>query len=222
MFSSCGAISSPQYISWWTSTSRIRLSEGTKTPKKHRLQELSEHLVTLCFLNSLFRLRNKLFKKQRVTKKFKDVEHYKQIKTKVQKAERPTYWQHLEIVIDFGDPDSEDRAGKQKWFWSFVKSLKKDNSGIAPLKEKGKMHAEPTDKANILNRQYESVYTKEDDREQVPRLEGQPYHGMPDITVTMGGVWNILKKINPSKACGPDMILARLLRDMANVIAPVL
>ena len=125
-------------------------------------------------------------------------------------------------MIDLGDSDIEDRPGKQKPFWSFIKSLRKDNSGVAPLKGRGKMHADPVDKTNILNRQYESVYAREDEEGDIPCLDGQPYSSMSDITVTKEGVVKRLKKINPRKACGPDMIPARILRDMADEIAPLL
>ena len=134
---------------------------------------------------ALHRKRNKLFRKQRSTRKSKDVENYKKIKSKIQRAERQAYWQHVEKVIDLGDSDIEDKPGKQTRFWSFIKSLRKDNSGVAPLKDRGKMHADPVDKSNILNRQYESVYTREDDGD-IPCLDGQPYPSMPDIKVTGG------------------------------------
>ena len=85
------------------------------------------------------------------------------MKARVQRAERQAYWNYLDKMLDFGDPDTENQSGKMKRFWSFVKSLRKDNSGVAPLKDQGKMHADSVDdKSNILNRQYESVYTKED------------------------------------------------------------
>ena len=45
---------------------------------------------------------------------------------------------------------------------AYLFTLWKDTSGIAPLKENGRLHAEPKDKADILNRQYESTWTKED------------------------------------------------------------
>ena len=40
-------------------------------------------------------------------------------------------------VIDPGDPNIDGRVGKQKRFWSFIKSLGKDNSWVAPLKDRG-------------------------------------------------------------------------------------
>jgi hypothetical protein len=42
---------------------------------------------------------------------------------------------------------------------------------------------------------------------------------MPVITVSIG-VQKLLQKLNPQKACGPDQIPARILRDLADVIAP--
>jgi hypothetical protein len=43
---------------------------------------------------------------------------------------------------------------------------------------------------------------------------------MPEITVSIEGVQKLLQKLNPQKACGPDQIPARILRDLADVIAP--
>ena len=98
---------------------------------------------------------------------------------------------HNELVIGLIAPkcvvnESDHQPNKQKRFWSFIKSLRKDSSGVAPLKENGKMHADPKDKTNILNRQYESVYTKEDTNN-VPSPSGQPYQPMEEITVTEHG-----------------------------------
>ena len=108
-----------------------------------------------------------------------------------------------------------------KRFWSFVKSLQKDNSGVASLKDQGKIHADPVDKGNILNRQYESVFTKRKD-EDTPVLQGNPYPEMPNIMISQEGVLKLLKKINPHKASGPDMIPARILKNLSDVIAPIL
>jgi hypothetical protein len=69
---------------------------------------------------------------------------------------------HTGNTSTIGNPDSDEKPNKQKRFWSYVKALRKDNSGVAPLKDSGKMHADPKDKADILNRQYESVFTKAD------------------------------------------------------------
>ena len=48
--------------------------------------------------------------------------------------------------------------GKKKIFWSYIKAVQKDNSGVATLKENGKMLVDPLDKSKILNRQYKSTF----------------------------------------------------------------
>ena len=144
------------------------------------------------------------------------------MKARAQKAERQAYWNYLDKILDFGDPGTEHQSGRMKRFWSFVKSLQKDNSGIAPLKDQGKMHADPVDKANFLNRQYESVFTKEEEDEDTPVLQGNPYPEMSNILISQEDVQKLLKKINPHKASGPDMISARILKDLSDVIAPSL
>ena len=84
------------------------------------------------------------------------------------------------------------------------------------------MHAAPVDKSNIINTQYESVYTKEDEDADTPVLQGQPYPDMSDIIVSQEGVLKLLKKINPHKASGQDMIPVHILKDLADVIAPII
>ena len=42
---------------------------------------------------------------------------------------------------------------------------------------------------------------------------------MKNITVTVQGVKNLLKKLNPGKAAGPDTISPRVLKELADVIA---
>ena len=118
--------------------------------------------------------------------------------------------------------DSEyEKPTKQKRFWNYIKSLRKDNTGISPLKDKGRLFNNPKDKANILNRQYVSVHTHED-QDQVPSPSGTPFPDIDAIQVTEEGVRKMLFKMNPRKATGPDSIPARILNDFATEIAPIL
>ena len=75
----------------------------------------------------LYRKRNKLFKKQKSSNRPKDISNYKQMRARVQKAERQAYWRHIENLIEIGDPEKDQNPGKQKRFWSYIKSLRKDN-----------------------------------------------------------------------------------------------
>ena len=159
-------------------------------------------------------------KKQRRTKNSKDVRNYKEIKARLKKAERQSYWNFVDHIIGEGEPGQEHHP-KQKRFWSLIKSMWKDTSGIAPLKASGRLHAEPKDKTDVMNRQYESIWTKEDSSS-IPTPEGQPFPAMPEISVTKEGVFKLLLKLNPNKATGPDLLPARILKDLAKEIAPIL
>ena len=73
------------------------------------------------------------------------------------------------------------------------------------------MHADPKDKADILNRQYKSVFTKEDTSTTIPKPASNCFQSMPDINISEEGVLKLLLKINLNKPCGPDLITARIL-----------
>ena len=120
-----------------------------------------------------------------------DLKRYKETKAHLQKAERQSYWKYIKNIIEIGDPDQEDRSPKQKRFWSYIKSLRKDTNGIAPLKDAGILHADAKDKADILNRQYQSVFTNEDTSD-IPTPDCEPYSSMPEITVSIEGVQKLL------------------------------
>ena len=130
-------------------------------------------------VKTVIRKRDKLFKKQRRTKRSKDIRNYKETKARLQKAERQSYWNCVDHIIDEGEPGQEHHP-KQKRFWSFIKSMRKDTSG--------RLQSEPRVKADILNRQYESTWTKED-RSSIHTPEGQPFPAMPEISVTKEGVF---------------------------------
>ena len=163
-------------------------------------------------IKSLMRCCDKLFRRMRKTKKEKDVRRFKDCKKAVQKQERQSYWNYINNIIEVGDPDS-DQQPKQKRLWNYIKSLRKDTTGVAPLKDNCRLFNAPRDKAEILSRQYQSVYTQEVQDSPVPEPEGVPYPRMEDFSVTVEGVEKLLHRSNPGKASGPDLIPARLLKE---------
>ena len=56
---------------------------------------------------------------------------------------RQAYWAYMETVIDFSSPIQrpDERATKQKRLWSFIRSLRKNSSGVSPLRSEGKNHS---------------------------------------------------------------------------------
>ena len=110
-----------------------------------------------------------------------------------------------------------------------IKTTHSDNSNITALKENGKLETDPVVKANILNRQFHSVFTE---RQSISRDEfinqtniqskRKDFDTVNDIDITVNGVKKLLDGLNPYKASGPDNIKPRLLKELSDVIVPIL
>ena len=108
------------------------------------------------------------------------------------------------------EPDLENGQSNLKIVWSYIKSLRKDNTGLAPLKDKCRLFNATVDNANILNRRYQSVFTQEEPGE-APCPDGLSYPDITEFTVTVSGIQKVLQHLNPWKAVGPDNLSACLM-----------
>ena len=144
------------------------------------------------------------------------------IPSKMTKTKYSLPWTNIfSFENDNPDPDCPRKNEKAKKFWSFVKSLKKDASGINTLRENGILKTDTLDKANICNRQFQSAFTRESDDE-IPSKGTSPFTAMGEITVDPKGVIKLLNNLNIHKAPGPDGLSARVLKECSSEIAPVL
>ena len=104
------------------------------------------------------------------------------------------------------DEVSSDYTNNSKKFWSYIKSKGQEWVGVAPLKNKlGFLHSDNKSKAEILNEQFQSVFTRED-LTNLPNKGKSPYKTMNAIKITEKGVLKLLKELNPHKATGPDSL----------------
>lgn len=89
-------------------------------------------------------------------------------------------------------------------FWSFIRSIKKDNVGISPLKENGKGEAvhDSKKKANLLLEHFKSVFTQED-LENLPSLP-QVFPNISQLNFDPTRIAKLLSNLNIKKAAGPD------------------
>ena len=78
------------------------------------------------------------------------------------------------------------------------------------------MCSDSSSKSEILNKQFQSVFTKKSTTA-TPRLFGNKYPSIGNLSITLKGVQKLLEKINISKAAGPDLFLGRML----NMFAPI-
>ena len=164
----------------------------------------------------LARQKNRAFIKASTTKNTKDRTRYKKLKSACQRSIREAHDTYVHDIIGQSAKDNPKR------FWSYIKGKKQESSGVSPLRNAdGIIHSEADVKANILNKQFVSVFTKEDTAN-IPDKGPSPYSSMNNITVRTKGVEKLLSNLQPDKATGPDMIPARLLKQLSTEIAPAL
>ena len=113
---------------------------------------------------------------------------------------------------------------RAEFFWFFVKNTGQEATGVSPLNNKDDfLKSDSTSKANIINDQFVSVFTKEDNSS-LPDKGPSPYPSMPNIEVNWKRLHKLLKGIKPFKATGPDSIPAftSILKAAADQLAPIL
>ena len=79
-----------------------------------------------------------------------------------------------------------------------ITSIRRDSTGVAPLKDQGKLIQYPVEKATILNKQLQSVFSPRD-TVQLPEMGDSPYSEMPNITIITSSVIKLLENLKPGQ-----------------------
>ena len=109
-----------------------------------------------------------------------------------------------------------------KVFWSHVRNKLNTKSGVAPLLEnindKKSIKFDDKEKANILQKQFSSIFTQEP-QEEIPFLNKRTDTCVRNIVVTKNMVRKEILGLNINKSCGPDEICSRLLIELVDIIS---
>ena len=111
---------------------------------------------------------------------------------------------------------------KPKLFWSHARRKLKTKIGVAPLltdpEDKNSLVFDDKEKANILQNQFSSVFTKEP-LHNIPsfRMRSQTKIEMIDIPVE--AVEKGLKGLNTNKSSGPDELHPKLIFELAEILS---
>ena len=108
-----------------------------------------------------------------------------------------------------------------KRLFSLIKSKQCDNIGVAPIRENGKIHIDDQAKAEVLNKQFASVFSNPN-TSTTPEMTDPHPTDMPDIHIDTNGVKKLLSELNPFKASGPDGVESRFLKETADELAPAI
>ncbi|XP_053381379.1 uncharacterized protein LOC128549116 [Mercenaria mercenaria] len=123
----------------------------------------------------LTRRKLRAFQKAKTTGNRRDIQRYNRLKSTCQKSIRQAHDNYMRNIIS---PEAKQNPKK---FWSFIKGKKQESSGVSRLRSSdGLIHSESNTKANILNAQFQSAYTKED-LTTMPNKGPSPYDPMAPI-----------------------------------------
>ena len=167
--------------------------------------------------------RNQLYKKIQAKLTDPRKEKLKALKKSIKKSTKQAYWKYTETIISENNPDNSRSSNKK--LWTFIKHKKIDSIDVAPLKDNGILKDSPQDKAEILNKQFSSVFST-DSPSDFPNLSPwQKSLHIPDITdikISADGGLKLLNDLNIHKAMGPDGLHPKVLKQLAPTIAPIL
>jgi hypothetical protein len=195
-----------------------------KTKRRRKLPYITREI------ERLIRRRNRLYKKAKTNKSAFNLSKQsflerdnkiKAIKKEIQQKMRKAYWSYIESTFTTSEGSDTRPFDGMKKFWQFIKTNKKDYHGVATLKADGKVNTIAKDKANTLNRQFQSVFNSQ----QAPHPNLLPPSSHPaseEIVITTPGIEKLLRKLKPHKAAGPDDISSRILKELSTEIAPIL
>ena len=148
-------------------------------------------------IKRLLKKRQRLFKIPPPKKSTKLMQRLKKISDSLKYKLKDAYNSYLTEMLEGEDEN------KNKKFYKFLKNRKRDSSGVPPLTNKQGETITDTKgkaKAEALNEQYQSVFTKENNQS-IPLVNNQNLN-MPDINFTTNGISKLLSKLNPQKANG--------------------
>jgi hypothetical protein len=134
----------------------------------------------------------------------------KKVKSVIRKAKR-----------NFEKRLADRNGGNCKLFYSYIKWKTKCRSNIGPLKNEAKETVADQGMAELLNKFFGSVFTREDITI-IPSADEIETDIMQEVEVTEKVVKNKIRNLKTASAAGPDGIGPRLLQELENELAPAL
>jgi len=163
------------------------------------------------------RRRDRLLNKAKRSQLETDWSSFRKQRNLIPKLIKQSYHDYINNII------GNSLADNPKTFWSYVRRANTENLGIPTLVDSdGSTHVTLKAKSERLNNHFQSQFVSNDDNEPLPSLPTSPHPSICNLRIGLEGVEKQLRDINPNKACGPDEIPARLYRDYAPELAPML
>ena len=149
------------------------------------------------------------------------------------------YDKYLEDILRLND-DTGNQPFCRKKLFGFLRSSRADAQGIAVLKKGDAAFTGNVDQANLLNSQFQSVFSIRSPLSLaklchsnllngtasllnlLPESVNCKYPSMPDIDISTSGIAKLLSNLNVSKAAGQNSLRPVVLKELGQVIAPAI
>ena len=143
-------------------------------------------------IKRLTRQKNKAYNRSRgKPKTSKPNQRFQTLQKKTKQACKVAYREYITNLIS---PENEN--GNPKRLCNCIKSKSNDNTGITCLKgSDGIIRSDSSTKANILNQIFQSVFTQNEDKTNIPNKGTSPHPGMNPIKVTPARVSKLLNNL---------------------------
>ena len=169
--------------------------------------------------------RDRMKKTSRKSGRSQDWEKYKHLRNKVnnlKKQAKENFYNNLEVNLV--ELQSNDRKGFWKIIRHFVKEHDSSSATMPPLgmaNADGQINFYTTndEKANCLNEYFASISTVNDENVTLPNLSFKTQAKLSDITFTSKEIEDVIINLNVNKACGPDLISHKMLKECAHTVS---
>ena len=206
-------INTPVEEQWRIISRHLTQTIDNLVPSKMSTTRFNQPWITRQ-LKRLARKKSRSYKKAKQSDDPRDWQQYKTLKKQMQFDCRKTHQKYVDDMI------CGDMANNPNKFWSYIKSKRCDNTGVASLLSDGKLHSDNFSKTRLLDEQFSSVFTRAN-TSSLPNLGPSPHPDIQRFDVTEEGVLKLLNNLNHHKASGPDNIPTRLLKEGATELSPI-
>ena len=163
------------------------------------------------------RKRKRLYNRARKRNFSEDWNAYRKMKNSINSMLKTAHNNYFSKLFD------GSFSGNRRQFWKYIRAKRKDNHNISTLVTNGLPISDSKEKANVLNKHFESVFTKENlSNVPVMNQSNNLLPGMPDTTFSVTGIQHQLSILDTNKASGPDNISPFILKHCSNEISPIL
>ncbi|XP_045210645.2 uncharacterized protein LOC123562055 [Mercenaria mercenaria] len=167
-------------------------------------------------IRKLIRKRNRIHKIAETSNDPTTWANFRKIRNEVINLIRKT---KSEYISKLTDKMNSDNTTAKEWFKLAKQVTKKDSSKSIPNLVSGNAQASSdVDKANLLNQYFCSQSCIDDTGHELPNIPVSRC-SLQDISISVQDVIDSINSIDPGKACGPDLVSPRLIREGSNVLA---